>query len=791
MEILLILIALIIFVYVFYQTLTKPKFNKAISLFDSGKFEDAIKLLNSIFEKHPDAPAKLAECKFRLGLQAKQKNDNDALVYFNEILEIGKRLTVIATKAKYELIEAKAYFEIASITFNKVLTFGNSDVKINNLKDNLHFIAAAIKTGIESDFAKLQKEHLSLIGESHFQLGLKNEKSLDFSEAIKNYSAAKNYSNEFAKSVIPSNSMARIAICKLKMKPNNIEFVSFADFHKADAKYVHDFFYRYVLFLLKKESYTDADIILTEHLNHPSPTIATLKQVIKNKRITMAIKKANEINLQIEELYQNSFPVEDVKALYESISLLIKETEQVIPDLSYKLSELRPSLLNRLLSHHISSEQYGNAINLIQKYPLFWEIPELHKNLGICCYGFMAKGYLTEKNYRIVISSWLTSVFSDKIILKSLEATAWDESYTFTLTESIGSEYSQHSELPDNVNYDEVSDTNISIGTIQKELLQQFESLLQKTISDSSLSKLVNDFYTSEKESIGKIVSVIDKDILFPAPHFARSYGINELIIKLLDNDFLEYSDEKSLEVGIPYLKDYTETFVREYATAKELISSMIKAINNEKLHELKAVTSDRKKDLIEKYITIKKSIEDLVLNAFALKIEEDNDNEDLIPLMEECINFVRQNDKLKAQCSNFIYSYCNSNWDTQSSVRLLELMIKSIKVNPNNYRAAKSIAVLINNNLIDIVNENTSSDSKIYSLIDEVKEIRSEVLKEALKELLVLRKKLLSSIGKEAETSIFLGFNLSPNGLKMKKVINTMQILGGGSLSGNVLDLR
>ena len=109
------------------------------------------------------------------------------------------------------------------------------------------------------------------------------------------------------------------------------------------------------------------------------------------------------------------------------------------------------------------------------------------------------------------------------------------------------------------------------------------------------------------------------------------------------------------------------------------------------------------------------------------------------------------------------------------------------MKHNPSNYRAGKSITVLINNVLIDIANNESTSTSQVYSLIDEVKRIRSEVLKESLKELLVFRTKILSSLGTEASKTILLGYNLNSNGLKLKKVLDTMQSLAGGTTSSSL----
>ncbi len=789
MEVVIILIIAGIIAYVIYQSLPNPKFQKASSLFDSGNLGEATKILNNIFEKHPDAPAKLAECKLKEGLNAKPKSDNEAIKYFNEVIEVKKRLPSNASKAKYEIIEAKAYFEIAVIQFSNSISVSNAETKVKNLKDNLRFIDTATKSGIESDFIALRKKHLSELAEIYFQFGTQNEKSAKLIEAIQQYATAKDYSVQSSNSKILYNATTRTGICKLKNK-EHFEKTILEDVNKAPLEYKRDFFYRYAKKLLQDKEYSEAEKVIATHLNFSSPANDKIKELLKSKQVKSAIKKVNEINYTIEQLYENSFPVEDVKTLYETIDKRIEEIKSVVPTLSDRLQALKPSLFNKLLSHYISAEQYASAINLIQKYASFWESPELLKNLGICCYGFAAQGNLTEKNHRIVTSNWLTSVFSDKVILKSLEATTWDDNYTFTLTDAIGSNYEHHNDIPENVNYDDVSDANISIGATQRELLQQFESLLHKTISDPLLAKVVNDCYTEEKEALEKIVSVINKDILFAAPHFAKTYGLNEEIIKELDNDYVEYLNEESLEAGISYLKSNTDTYVREYATAKESVSKMVSAIRNEKLNDLKAVVADRKKSLIEKYETINDSAEDLVFNAFTLKIEQNEENENLIPLMDESISFLNQNEKLKAQCSQFIRDFCDSNWKKKPAVKLLELLIKSIKYNPSNYRAAKSITILINNNLMDIANDATTSASQIYSLIDDVKKIKSPVLKDALKELQVLRNKVLSSMGAEASKTILLGYNLNSNGMKLKKVLDTMQALAGGSSTSSIFDL-
>lgn len=787
MEIIIILIVVGIIGYVFYQTLPNPKFQQASSLFDSANYDKATIILESIFTKHPESPSKLAECKLMQG--RKVQLSNEALRYFSDAVELKKQLPSIADKNKFELVEAKVQFEISLIKFHLSIEISSTEIKVKSLKDNLLFIDSVIQSGIESDFSQLKNKHYFELTGLYYSSGLECEKEKQYGKAIRNYKSAKDYSTKTAQLEIRYNSIVRIGICKLKENPKEVEFVSLDDYNKANIEIAQDFFYRYSIYLLKKESYIDAETILNTHLNIQTQTLDQLKELLRTKRIKQAVLKVEVINSTIEQLYEKSFPVDEVKALYENLDIQIKEIKDIVPNLVDKLKTIKPSLFNRLLSHYLAEKQFANGVNLIQNYPSFWESPELLKNLGICCYGFTADGNLTPKNYRIIISNWLTSVFSDKVILKSLDSTTWDDNYTFTLIESIGSNFQRQNDLSENANYDVVSDTNISIGETQRELINQFETLLHKTISEPILSKAVHEFYEEEKEAIENIVSLINNDIIFATPHFAKTYGLHDQIIQELDNDYAEYFIEDSLEAGIPYLKDNADTYVSEYATTRDVVSTIINAIEDEKLSELKSVFTNDNSKLIGKYDSINDSLEDTIHNAFTRKIDEDCENENLIPLMEECIRFADDNVKLKSQCSNFIQEFCDLNWRIKPAVKLLELMIKSIRYNPQNYRAAKSITILINNNLMDIANDKTNSTSQIYTMIEEVKKIHSEVLKDSLKELLILRKKVLFSIGDEAARTISMGLNLNSTGMKMKRVLDTMQSLGGVSTSANLFD--
>jgi len=792
MEVVIILIILGIIGYLIYDSLPNTKFEKAQAHFAAKNYIEAINIFNEILDKHNEAPAKFAECKLIIGLGLKENSEK--LKAFNEILELRKRIKNTSSIAKYENIEAKAYFEIAKIQYEE------SNADIDKLNQNLKFIDNANKKGLETDFNSLRTKHFYQLSESYFKKAIEIEKSNKYPESIQVYKKAIECSEKSYNSRIKHNAAARILICRLKLN-ENIDLKEISEVQKSDKEYQKDLFYRYSVYLLKKKDFQKAEKIISTYLNFESVHIEKLRDILKAEKTNMALNQITQINQKIEQLYNNSLSTEEISTFYNSLDSIISHLKSVDIELSEKVLAIKPTLFNRLLTNYITNEQYDNAINLIQKYPNFWESPELLKNLGICCYGFTSKGLLTEKNYKIVISGWLTAVYSDKVILKSLEDTSWDDNYTFSLAESIGSNYSQHKEIPENVNYDEISESNISIGATQRELLKQFETIIHKEIKDPQLSILVNNFYDKEKEALEKVINILATDILFPTPYFAILNGINNEIIRELDDYYEEYSDEEALEAGIPYIKNSTSSIVYQYYFANDLIERIESAIEDVNLAAIKKLNTKENKTWIEKFDKISTTVEDRLYNKLSLKISDDDENETLISIMEECISISKNNEKLKYQYSNYVANYCISqvNEENIDNYKALLLMKSAYLHSPNNPRICKNFITLIRFNLMDILNERTNKESDIYEILDWVKGNMSQTYKQNSSVLNNARKEILGQLKANCVdislfddnnlTSILSVLSLNSQGLKMKKVLTYLRDLGNSLDTINPLD--
>lgn len=798
MEVLIVLIIVGVVGYFIYQSLPNTKYEKAKNLFNTKDYKQAINILSEIFEKHSDAPAKLAECKLNLGQQASGKTEKTK--YFTEVTALRKKISNSATFAKFNSIEAKALFELSKIQYEEAK--GN----IEKLSQNIRFIDTANQKGSESNFSSLKTKHFSDLAGSHFKKAIEKENAGKHSEvidAIQSYTTARDCAKKSNSSLIVNNSTSRILICQLKLN-QSVSLVGSSEIEKSDKNYQKELYFRYAIQLLKNKEFSEAEKIISLHLNFQSSDIEKLKDILKTEKINNAVKTVAEINASIDKLYNSTLSTEELKSFYDGLDTASDELGIVDYEISEKIADIKPTLFNRLLTINIENEEYNEAINIIQKYPKFWESPELLKNLGICSYGLAAKGLLSESNYKNVISGWLTSVFSDNVILKSLDDTTWDDNYTFSLTEAIGSNYSQHEEIPDNVNYDDVSESNISIGATQKELLQQFETIIHKEIQDSKLSKLVNDFYDIEKDAIEKIVAQIENDVFFATPYFAISNGFNNEIISELDNDYNTYSNEDALEAGVSYIKNSNSTVVYQYFFANDLIDRVKSAINNENSSAIKKLNTKENKKWIEKFANISSTVEDNLFNSISNKISENDENEKLMTIMEECILFSNHNEKLKHQFSSYVANYCISkvNDEKIDNFKALSLMKGAYLRSPNNPKIVKNFITLIRFNLMDMLNDQTRKTKDIYNILDWVKNNMSQTYKQNSDELSKARREILQQLKQSgADISLFdddnplssfnlnLGQSLNAQGLKMKRVLTYLKELGNNQKSTNPLD--
>jgi len=770
MEALIILVVLGILVYLIYNNLPSSKFNTASQLLNKQKFTEAQAVYKTILSKHELAVTRYAECFYMQAIKCIENNQiESALNLLNEAVNTKAFLNSKSGFESYSLVEAKSYYEIAKIQFNQIKRV-NSIETIIALKNNVEFIKAINKSKIESVFWNLEILHYPIIAEIYFILGMEEEKRNEIIKAKSNYSNAISTIKEFEKNGTYHNSLIRNKICKLKIGETLNETI-INEFKTKESPYKKEFYYRYSIHLIKEKLFEKAENILINELRETNPHFDNLRRILQREKVKKAIESINQINTLIDALH-NGLNDDETLNFYNSLTTKANEIKTIVPDVTSQIEELRPSILNRLLTCYYDNDEYGKAINIMLKFPNFYDSPVLMKNLGNSCMNFVEKGQLSEKNYKTIISVFLTSAFSDKVMLNSIEDTVWDDDYSFTLCEAIGSAYQYHSELPNNVNYDEVSEVNISIGEAQRELLRQFESLLKDKIYDIKLLNEIHSFYDTEKDALEKIVSIIPNEITFASPYFAKLFKIHEPILRELENEYYDSSNDEVLEVGIHFNLNNSSSIITEYCKAKRLLHDIIDAIESENIAMLNKASSHENLEIIKNFDSLCDNLEDEMIKSFHKRIELDEENEKIIPLFQRAINISLSDDKLKFQYANFVSNLCvvRVNTGKMKKLRALQLMSDAYICLPDSIRICKNIIALIKMNIIDAVTERSYNATEIFAILEEIYENRSVTFIQNARELSEARMEILNELPSSVQIAIRTGTNLSSEGNILRK---------------------
>lgn len=201
-----------------------------------------------------------------------------------------------------------------------------------------------------------------------------------------------------------------------------------------------------------------------------------------------------------------------------------------------------------------NEEQYDKVFDkLIAMYPAYIENDNQFRNVAIAALGVVESGKAKEKLLKYAISIWLSAIYTDRLFVKSLDYTSWDDDYTFTLQGSLGqtNDY-DYDNLPDNINFDApVDNHNISIKDVQVSLSSRMETYIRDNYPK------YEQFFTDEKEALDNLMELnLDQTCITASPYLATQLSsVMKSIKEALDYDIAQGYDneEDALKLGVKY----------------------------------------------------------------------------------------------------------------------------------------------------------------------------------------------------------------------------------------------
>lgn len=479
----------------------------------------------------------------------------------------------------------------------------------------------------ENCYADKEKELLKNITSElvaiHKKEGYKQEGAGNIDKAISSYNCLSSVGD------VRSKTWAKIrtTICQLKkgtsLKEKDVlNVLSYVGF----AKEKKDLSYRYGIWLIKNTSAKNALDFIKEHL----PNEDELIDICNNEYIVEAEASLAELNASIEDMTTGKMSLSDATKLASKIDSYDATISPYLKNVHSKIISLKESIQSYILSKSFEEGDYKLALKLLKDTGVSWFLDDIYfRNVAIACLGIAENGLLNKLNYKEVISYWLTAVYRDQLFVQSLDYTSWDDSYTFTLYNSMGgSKEESFDTLPDNVNFDEaIKGTVISICEVQQSLLGRFEAAIE------SLDDFYRQFYDAQKDAMDSLVKLnLDHPCMIAAPYLANNTRkcINK-IKGTLDYEYDNYRNENTLKVGLMY--NLTSGVYGDYKTATTAIDDCSKAILTKSVVQVNSAFCDSAIDSIREFPDLYSSFVVNLQNALSSLIKDEADYKTVMSL--------------------------------------------------------------------------------------------------------------------------------------------------------------
>jgi len=311
-----------------------------------------------------------------------------------------------------------------------------------------------------------------------------------------------------------------------------------------------DLAYRYACYLLRSTKPSEAENLLKKYL----PNESSLLNLCENIYIKESEKYLLEFNKKIKTVIEGTMTVSEATSFLEEIDKYKDVISNKLTDTASKFDSYKSKLESYILRGMFNEEQYETAFaKLLSMYPNYIEDDSQLRNIAIAALGLVESGKAKDKDIKYAISIWLSAVYTDRLFVKSLDYTSWDDDLTFTLLGSLGqtNDY-DYDNLPDNINFDPpIDNQNVAIKDVQESLVLRMETCIRDSYPQYEA------FFNDEKEALDNLIDLrLEQDYILASPYLASKLArVKKSIKKALDYDVSQGYDteEEALDLGVRY----------------------------------------------------------------------------------------------------------------------------------------------------------------------------------------------------------------------------------------------
>lgn len=382
---------------------------------------------------------------------------------------------------------------------------------------DLSSLRSAVASYAPSSFINEKEEELTkLTVRLKWELANEYEHDLSFGDAIKLYDEIV---NDKIQSYV-NRAELRSLICHVKaydIDASTEERIYNALLLKSYHALREDLVYRFSCYLLEHTRPAEAKKLLKEYL----PEEQELLEICENILVKEAELRLVEFNKLIKQLNEGKMTASEAITFKTSLRDYKRQISGVLTDVAKEFSKFAPLVEAYILSKMYEEEAYLDILNkIMQENPNYIEDDTDFRNIAIASLGLVESDIADEAILKRAIATCLTAIYTDRLFVKSLDYTSWDDKFEFTLDGSLGnSDYDDYDELPENVNFDNPAENqNVAIRDVQNSLISRLETSVRKYHPE------LETFCNREKDALDRIIELrLDKEYILASPQLCRT----------------------------------------------------------------------------------------------------------------------------------------------------------------------------------------------------------------------------------------------------------------------------
>lgn len=577
------------------------------------------------------------------------------------------------------------------------------DKAITSLSKLLQAIQSFSPVSFKSD---KEDELIKLIVKLKWELANEYEHDLSFAEAIKLY-------DEVAKDKVQSyinRAELRSLICHVKSKDmdNSVEArIQEALRFRSYQALREDLAFRFACYLLEVTRPAEAETLLQEFL----PEEHSLLDVCENIFIKEAEQKLFEFNNLVNQINEGKMTVAEATEFKRNLREYKKQITKRLPDLAKSFANFSNKIDSYILSKMFEEEAYKDILEkLMQENPNYIEEDTDFRNIAIASLGLVESQGVDEIDLKKAIATFLSAIFTDRLFVKSLDYTSWDDPYNFTLNDSLGgSQLWNYDNLPDNVNFnDAVENSNIAIKDVQNSLLARLENSVRK------LHPELEEFCNEEKDVLTRIVNLgLSEPYIIASPFLAKTLpSIRTSIKKALDNEVEVPFTDREEAICLGYKYGFHENEYGEYAQAINTLVVCKSIFSEHPVTTIDRAFDKYKLGYIKKYDRLWSELISDVRSAMNLDTKALLDYKAFLDKYEPICKSI-DDSSLSLTCSNYVNGKVIHllNEDRMELRIGVGYMVRLYNIAPSNIQVKKNLEGMLSNLVLQVEQDGKTLD--------------------------------------------------------------------------------